>query len=308
MSAIEWTGKTWNPWVGCSLASPGCTNCYAMTMSHRLAAMDGAHRESQTTRPLQTFPLGHYAGTTKVVNGNAVWTGAINRAPLSGLRKPFNFKRPTTFFVCSMSDFFHDDVPEDWIADAVTVMAQCPQHTFQLLTKRPARMRALFTDPEFIEGIRSNLKIIDNPDDPPWRWPLPNVWCGTSCEDQRRANERIPDLLATPAAVHFVSGEPLLGPIDFNRVASVMHHNKEPYHMDVLKYPEARLDWVIVGAESGHGSRPMNLEWVRSIRDQCVSAGTAFFFKQDAKNGKKTSLPRLDGRLWAQMPSAGGSQ
>lgn len=276
MTKIEWTEATWNPIVGCSIVSPGCTNCYAMKMAARLEAMAGDGLDDNGYAVRGTHPLDHYRGTTHRVNGNSVWTGKVGRAPLSGFRKPFDVKRSTTFFVCSMSDLFGENVPEEWIADVFTVMAQCPQHTFQVLTKRADRMRAILSDAEFIEGIRSNLKIIDNPDDPPWKWPLPNVWCGTSAERQKEADERIPDLLATPAAVRFVSAEPLLGPINFTSIARKTGEGL----MRPLDGRFRTLDWIIVGGESGPGARPMHPDWARSIRAQCAATGVPFFFKQ----------------------------
>lgn len=306
-SKIEWTEATWNPIVGCSIVSPGCTNCYAMKMAGRLDAM-GQPR---------------YAGLTKPSKAGAVWTGEM-RLVEDALTIPLRRKKPTTWFVNSMSDLFHESVPDAWIDRVFAVMALCPQHTFQVLTKRPARMRAYLTRPAgggkqdvrnhlAWEVVGATLKMVapdwtKEPVDGRWRsraigacanWPLPNVWLGVSAEDQRRADERVPDLLATPAAVRFVSAEPLLGPIDFeaawhgeNALDSECWgecgwcekglpplHNCQRHNGDWEK-GRSGLDWVIVGGESGPGARPMHPDWARQIRDACASAEVAFHFKQ----------------------------
>jgi len=275
-SNIEWTGHTWNPIAGCSLKSPGCTHCYAMTMARRIEAMGN---------------LPHYAGLTNVVNGNAVWTGKIAMAPDSILLQPLQRKKSTTYFVNSMSDLFHEDVPDEWIDRIFAIMALAPQHTFQVLTKRSARMRKYFAADE--KGQRAFWYRVDRAVDllcadlgrgryeiP--AWPLPNVWLGVSCEDQQRAEGRIPDLLATPAAIRFISAEPLIGPISLRWAKwddwNGQDGNRRPTvdHLDGARM----LDWVIAGGESGPGARPMNPDWVRELRAQCAEARIAFFFKQ----------------------------
>ncbi|TIV64025.1 MAG: phage Gp37/Gp68 family protein [Mesorhizobium sp.] len=317
-SPIEWTDATWNPIVGCSILSPGCTRCYAMRMAARIEAMGGAK---------------HYAGTTKKVNGNAVWTGRLALAPERILLEPLRWQRPRRIFVNSMGDLFHEDVPDEWIDRVFAVMALAPQHTFQVLTKRAKRMReymnerwqpapahrmawpggdvidipAETTGEDREDQVRAacepfleKLGLVDTDNDDlwtedgnakamTWTWPLSNVWLGVSAERQQEADERIPELLATPAAIRFVSAEPLLGPIDFTSICT------GHYFIDALrgfKYhdaPEgvhsateqcAKLDQVIVGGESGHDARPMHPQWPRWIRNDCASAGAAFFFKQ----------------------------
>ncbi|MEP9389615.1 phage Gp37/Gp68 family protein [Mesorhizobium sp. KR9-304] len=302
-TTIEWThrpgagGETWNPLAGCTILTPGCTNCYAMKMAARIEAINAAAgRET------------HYAGTTRKVKGKAIWTGKVALAPEHILTAPLRWKSPRTVFVNSMSDLFHEDVPDEWIDRVFAVMALCPQHTFQVLTKRSARMRAYLSaarahpvglaaleltlasmtrDPNskvgegiVLQGDIAHLQV----------WPLSNAWLGVSAEDQRRADERIPDLLATPAAIRFVSAEPLLGPIDFG--FGVHHHpdNVDSPELQTLvrtarshlaqESGTAILDWVIVGGESGQGARPMHPAWALSIRDQCAAAGVPFFFKQ----------------------------
>ena len=189
----------------------------------------------------------------------------------SYLGKTLRRKKPTTWFVNSMGDLFHEAVPDAWIDRVFAVMALCPQHTFIVLTKRSARMRAYVSrlcstpdnDSDEVDAIATEAASITGAvEDAFANGPLPNVWLGVSTEDQRRADERIPDLLATPAAVRLVSAEPLLGPISFN----------------TIDLPG--LDWIIVGGESGKGARPMHPDWARSIRDQCAAADVPYFFKQ----------------------------
>ena len=234
MSRIEWTEQTWNPIVGCSVVSPGCTNCYAMKMANRLAANPATP---------------HYAGTVKPSRGGPVWTGKVALASEDVLTAPLRRRKPTTYFVNSMGDLFHENVPDDWIDRVWSVMVRSPQHRFQVLTKRPARMR------DYVQGLDRAAREAGN------QFPPANVWLGVSAEDQARADQRIPDLLETHAAVRFVSAEPLLGPVDFGGAL-------------------AKIDWVIVGGESGPDARPMHPQWARDIRDQCQAAGTGFFFKQ----------------------------
>jgi protein gp37 len=271
-SSIEWTEATWNPVVGCSILSPGCTNCYAMKMAARIEAMQLAEHE-RGKRPI----VGQYFGTTKKINGNAVWTGEINLAPQATLLQPLKRKKPTTYFVNSMGDLFHEDCPDEWIDKVFAVMAMAPQHTFQVLTKRAKRMRDycgkfgnLIT---VSDGAISPMKIV--PGAISKLWPLPNVWLGVSTERQQEADERIPELLKTPAAIRFISAEPLLGPIDLTNIAP-----DAVSVCDAIRNPSRHLDWVIVGGESGPGSRPMHPDWARSLRDQCAAAGVPFFFKQ----------------------------
>lgn len=286
-STIEWTEETWNPVAGCALVSPGCTNCYAMRMAARLAAMGQAK----------------YAGTTHKVNGRHVWMGKINLAE-EALAIPLKRRKPTTWFVNSMSDLFHEDVPFDYVDRVFAVMALCPQHIFQILTKRPERMADYFvvdrgpykfecdhTTSEFwIDSARDDQALagghpsgVERLNEMPW--PLPNVWLGTSVEDQKRADERIPHLLKCPAAVRFLSVEPLLGSVDILNVcrtpgAAPDEITDEDYELGSPLGGASGIDWVIVGGESGPGARPMNVEWARSIVRQCKDAGVPVFVKQ----------------------------
>ena len=286
---IEWVrcsdgsrGQTWNPIAGCSLASRGCTNCYAMQMARR--------HELMSTAQDRVSP---YEGLTRLVNDKAVWTGEVRLVELA-LKLPLRRRKPTTWFVNSMSDLFHESVPDAWIDRVFAVMALAHWHTFQVLTKRSARMR------EYLNGgwqkrakqISDDMADAGEIDGDHVITALPktlrNVWLGVSAEDQARADERVPDLLATPAAIRFVSAEPLLSGINFAQV-----HHYTSYGADVWNaltgfrgHPgggssdNPHLDWVIVGGESGRNARPMHPDWARSIRDQCAAAGTAFFFKQ----------------------------
>lgn len=308
-TGIEWTrsddgsaGATWNPIVGCSIVSPGCTNCYAMRMAHRIEAMQG--------------DSSHYAGTTRVVNGNPVWTGKVRLSPEKTITAPLRWKKPRRIFVNSMSDLFHEDVPDEWIDLVFAVMALAPRHQFQLLTKRSARMRTYFNGPYSNgEGVAARIadltwtlapKRLLLPEPPTifevpmgqrlpngepefgWRrflkgWPLPNVWLGVSAERQREAEERVPDLLETPAAIRFVSAEPLLGPINFRNIRGRLSWMKPEHdHFDAL-HPDlpARINQIITGGESGPGARPMHTDWARRIRDDCAVTDVAYFHKQN---------------------------
>lgn len=229
-SKIEWTEATWNPVRGCTKVSPGCAHCYAETFAERWRGVPGHAYE-------QGFDL-------RIV-------------PLQ-LVKPLHWKRPRRIFVNSMSDLFHKDVPDKFIDAVFVVMEACSQHTFQVLTKRAERMR------QYV-GWRYGKRE----GGPGSRIPARNVWLGVSVENQKYADERIPHLLNTPAAVRFLSCEPLLGPID---IGSVRDNGSQ----DALCF----VDWVIVGGESGPKARPMHPDWAHSIRAQCVAAGVPFFFKQ----------------------------
>ncbi len=291
-SKIEWTDATWNPVTGCSVVSPGCTNCYAM----RLAGSRMKHHPSRK-------------GLTDSSKAGPVWNGQV-RFNEQWLDQPLRWKKPRRIFVCAHGDLFHENVPDEWIDRVFAVMALSPHHQFQVLTKRADRMRAYLA---FGAGYRERLNAIGSAvlelDDErvllSHALPLPNVWLGVSVEDQARAKERIPALLETPAAVRFVSAEPLLGPIDFQAIwarrsdgvetlwdaltpPGVHHHpDNDPANPHVQTVVRAAqramrptLDWVIAGGESGPGARKMELEWARSILEQCKSAGVSVFMKQ----------------------------
>lgn len=274
-SKIEWTDATWNPIVGCSIVSPGCTNCYAMRDAWRKHHIPLLHR---------------YRGLTKKVNGKPVWTGRITLAPEDVLLQPLHWKKPRMIFVNSMGDLFHESIPDEWIDKVFAVMALCPQHTFQVLTKRAERMRAYFCEVrdrtrwhKINDAIRALAKEREL-NSYEWSWPLDNVWLGISAERQQEADERIPHLIETPAAIRFISAEPLLGPIDLTEWLRDGCPTQEqidgPLGGHYVSHGTPRFDWLIAGGESGHGARPMHPDWARSLRDQCKAAGVPFFFKQ----------------------------
>lgn len=262
-SNIEWTQATWNPIVGCTRVSAGCDHCYAVTMTHRLETME--HTK--------------YAGLT-VLNprGDRHFNGKVRCVP-EALEIPLRWRKPRRIFVNSMSDLFHAKVPFEFIDKVFAVMALCPQHTFQILTKRPERMAEYFNKGgvdinAFTEAFRlapKGLKIGDGLNITDGKWLLPNVWLGTSCEDQAAADERIPHLLQCPAAVKFLSCEPLLGPIDLD--AALWTHRVRGQEQDAV-------DLVIVGGESGPGARPCDIGWIGSIVEQCRAAAVPCFVKQ----------------------------
>lgn len=341
-TAIEWTEESWNPIVGCSVLSPGCTNCYAMAMAARIEASNAAlvAAGKPTLAP-------HYDGTTRIVNGHAVWTGKLGVSEKT-LLAPLKRKKPTTYFVNSMGDLFHENCPDADIDRVFAVMALTPQHTYQVLTKRAARMweynialmagrRSVINAAKELRGsiigaITARESLVE--DQPVRLRPLPNVWLGVSTERQQEADERTPLLLQTPAAVRFISAEPLLGPINLKRWmpsgkwgtfkgAPVYHQtyfmtkcehcgwfgSSELCHecgddadvvcpscnkIFICDEVDAKLHWVIAGGESGPDSRPMHPDWARSLRDQCAAADVPFFFKQWG-----TFVPNfhLEGRL-----------
>ncbi|SNY94088.1 protein gp37 [Cohaesibacter sp. ES.047] len=303
-SKIEWTEATWNPIAGCSVASPGCKNCYAMTsVAPRLAA--------NPKTP-------HYHGTVeKTAKGKYVWTGKIGVAGEDKLMQPLRWKKPRMIFVNSTSDLFHPNVPENVIDRIFAVMALCPQHTFQVLTKHPERMRdySLRKNPNGHHPAMDYAALMaatgswNTPAVDLFCWPLPNVWLGVSIEDQPRADERIPHLLGTPAAKRFVSCEPLLGPVDLSELTRLdgTHVYSCLPPVDVNQQDDewngATVDWVICGGESGAGARPMHPDWARSIRDQCVAADVPFFMKQ--MGGKRKPFePIPDDLMIREFPNA----
>lgn len=244
MSKIEWTDVTWNPVVGCSKVSRGCSRCYAERMAKRLVAMGKEQ----------------YVGT---VDGHGRWTGAVNWAGEDVLLRPLGWRKPRRVFVGSMTDLFHPSVPLRWLRRIFWVMSRCPQHVFQVLTKRPERAAEVLGvyGPEYWDFLADG--------------PLRNVWVGTSVEDQAAADARVPELLRVPAAVRFLSCEPLLGPVDLGLAGTVPKSVARGYSI-VGDW----IGWVIVGGESGPRSRPMHPDWARGLRDQCVEAEVPFFFKQ----------------------------
>ena len=258
-STIEWTEKTWNPTTGCDRISAGCDNCYALTMARRLKGMGSAKYQNDGD-PRTSGP-----GFGVTVHPDA-------------LSEPLRWRKQATVFVNSMSDLFHAKVPREFVARVFAVMAATPQHTYQILTKRPERMARMLTDlctcgAGHTPGVhfRSDMEWAATSHSPTYvpgldhgifhrsSWPLPSVWLGTSIESDgysRRADA----LRNTPAAIRFISAEPLLGPLP---------------SLDLTG-----IDWLILGGESGPGARPMDLGWVRELLAQCRETGTAPFVKQ----------------------------
>jgi protein gp37 len=294
---ISWATESWNPFVGCSLVSPACTNCYAM---HQAARMLRMRRGQIRTRP--DIPGNPYEGVVTAAKNGPVWTGVLNQATEATRFQPLRWGRPRTVFVGSMTDFFHPAAGDAWRIEELAVMALTPRHTFLVLTKRSAEMRRLMADPATQKAvwtkaseisIQRNIKPAQLESVSPGRWPLPNVALGVSAEDQTRADERIPELLATPAAQRFVSCEPLLGPIDLTPVADKNYQLlSEWYGPDGFDETGSqprllrqqgwfpRVDFVIAGGGNDLDGRPTHPDWLRSLRDQCAAAGVKFHFKQ----------------------------
>lgn len=260
-SSIEWCDASWSPITGCTRVSAGCDHCYSAALSKRLAAMGQKKYQGIVGN-------GHFNGVVKT------WDDELS--------KPLKWKKPKTIFVNSMSDTFHKDVPFEFIDKIFAVMALCPHHTFQVLTKRPERMAEYLNTParhyavkaatacfpiEFSEGRRFMLRELERTNRTDDWWPLTNCWLGTSVEDQQRADERIPHLRDCPAAVRFLSVEPMLGSINLGLFREDRGFRRS-------------LHWVIVGGESGHNARPCNVAWIRDIVDQCEAAGVPCFVKQ----------------------------
>jgi protein gp37 len=240
-TSIEWTDATWNPTTGCRKVSPGCDNCYAATLAKRLKAM----------------------GNPRYQNDGPDGPGFGLTLHPDKLDEPKSWRRPRRVFVNSMSDLFHSDVPDAFVHRVFETMVECPQHNFQILTKRPKRMSKVVSD------LPERLQF------------LPNVWLGVSIENDDYT-WRADWLRATPTSVRFLSLEPLLGPLpslDLNGIG-----------------------WVIVGGESGPRHRPMQEVWVRALRDMCRRHGAAFFLKQWGGRTPRSGGRHLDGRTWDEMP------
>ena len=248
---IEWTDATWNPVAGCSIVSAGCTHCYAMQMAKRLEAMG----------------VGKYAGLTRQSGNRTIWNGVV-KEDRDSLALPNKWKKPRKIFVNSMSDLFHERVSDTFIMDVWQVMHATPRHNYQILTKRPERMA---------EIVSNKIKTV-----------LPNVWLGTSVENEDVVG-RLEHLRRAPAAIRFISFEPLIGPVGRVELAGI--------------------HWAIVGGESGRAARPVREEWIDEIHDQCIRHCTAFFFKQwgtwgkdNKRRSKKANGREYRGRTWDEMP------
>ncbi|MEN6567160.1 MAG: phage Gp37/Gp68 family protein [Veillonellales bacterium] len=309
-SKIEWCDRVWNPVTGCTKISPGCQNCYAERMSKRFGEKWGLPKDNPFKVTLHP----------------------------DRLDQPLHWTKPSKIFVCSMSDLFHDDVPDSFLDQVFAYMAKAEQHTFLVLTKRPERMRnyifkAMYDEDCNYDGWYEALNELGIPD----AAPMENVWLGVTAEDQEQADKRIPILLQTPAAKRFVSVEPMLSAVDLNRYIMPSQKAKgtlfgAPIELSGKDLADLvglhSLDWVICGGESGPGARPVHPDWVRSLREQCKMSKTAFLFKQwgewapmpcidsavksspvyefsnqcMCRVGKKKAGRLLDGQLWDQYP------
>jgi protein gp37 len=333
-TGISWTDSTWNPVRGCSRVSEGCRNCYAERVAARFSGPGQPYEGLARTKLTIANNEERDAGNKR----SARWTGVVRLIP-EHLADPLRWKKPRRIFVNSMSDLFHEGLTNEQIAAVFGVMAAAPQHTFQVLTKRATRMRewfawarGSFTEQQrgIVQAPNTARSVVDAAFeymgkaskpilDPHWHrleddpWPLPNVWLGVSVENQAAADERIPELLKTPAAVRFLSCEPLIGPVDLRAKCP-------PFYAPHLRAD--RVSWVIAGCESGPGARPCSVEWLRSMRDLCAATGVPFFLKQAAQPGSEAvggplvtpgdgskrkaggviELPYLDGVQHASFP------
>jgi len=254
-TSIVWTDKTWNPVVGCTKVSEGCVHCYAYELHQRRynAWKDGRY---------PTAPEQYHEPFNK-----------IQLLP-QRIEEPFHWRKPCKIFVNSMSDLFHEQVPDEYIELIIEVMEACPQHIFQVLTKRSERMTKFFW-----KWLEDRQRLFPQ-----------NLWLGVTAENQKQAEAHIPLLLQVPASVCWVSIEPLLEPVDLQRW---LYSGKD------CLWP---LDWVVVGGESGSGRRPCDPDWVRQIRDQCLDAKVPFLFKQWGGSTAKAGGRELDGQVWDQYP------
>jgi protein gp37 len=313
-TTIEWTDATWNPIGGCRRVSPGCQNCYAERFAYRFSGeglpFEGLVRE--------TAQGPRWTGKTTLRAKSLAW-------PLSA--------HPRRCFVASLSDVFQEGLEEEISVAIWGVMAALPRWTFQALTKRPARALEILSRTTRAGALAAAARRLEGPRDRARlqraehavalrAWPPPNVWLGTSVEDQERAEERIPPLLEAPAALRFISAEPLLGPLSLSPWLSPRGETPA-----VLGAPHG-VRWVIAGGESGPGARPVHPDWIRALRDQCRAIGTAFFFKQwgawapsnfEVEGSRVLSCPHygpahvipwrandigrlLDGAIWSETP------
>ncbi len=313
-TAIEWTDTTWNPVTGCDRVSPGCAHCYALDLAARLKGM-GQRRYQADGDPKTSGP-----GFGLTLHPDK-------------LEEPLRWSKPRMVFVNSMSDLFHKEIPDEYIAKVFAVMAVAERHVFQVLTKRPERMRALLNSDAFKHKVCDQLvgqgydssgegRLIERISDDLAGWPRPNIWLGVTIEN-RRFVDRADVLRATPAAVRFISAEPLLGPLLPD--ADYMEDREETYELGNAPWHAWRpwadgylgagldleeIDWLIVGGESGSEHRRINPDWVRELRDYCQDecwqgpreGTTAFFFKQWGGRTPNAGGRELDGRTWDEFP------
>lgn len=308
-TTIEWATKVWNPTTGCDKVSPGCGKprenapnethsvCYALTLAKRLKGMERARIAKGKLDPVAAkYQTDGDPRTSGPGFGIAMHDAALG--------VPFGWRKPERVFVNSMSDLFHPHVTPQFVGRVWAVMALTPHNTYKVLTKRPQRMPRILGVPDWTKHVNAGIRwVVDNTNGPipaavfdaAQQWlgsttyanevlpPLPNVWIGASVEDQRRADERISALLATPAALWWLSCEPLLGSVLLCRCDGAAYEVKRhPFLVngDCPLHGATRIGWVVAGGESGPGARSMDLAWARSLRDQCTTAGVPPFVKQ----------------------------
>ena len=312
MSKIEWTNETWNPTVGCNKVSPGCQNCYAIKDQYRMAKNPNPKISKISS------------GLTEKRGNRLEWTGQV-KFLRERLEQPLHWRKPRMIFVNSQSDLFHETIADEQLDQIFAVMALTPQHTYQVLTKRPERMAKYMNWCERrhkangkpisfcrVDAVEEHMAefshaVIDV-------WPLPNVWLGVTVENQQAVNERIPFLLQTPAAIRFLSCEPLLEKVDLEKAFAVIDVNGEPFGPVCDPDGSDNIGWVIAGGESGHSARFCDIDWIQSIVDQCNDFDVPCFVKQLGSNpvtqkewavingaplnmvGSKYSLPNITGK------------
>lgn len=295
MTAIEWTDETWNVFVGCSKVSEGCRNCYAINQAYRNSAI--------ATKMPNPGRMRYYDGLTQKRDDRVDWTGLV-RFVQEALEIPLKWKKPRKIFVNSMSDLFHESVQDEQLDQVFAVIALSLRHTYQILTKRPERMQ------EYLRSAKNRIRVAavdlgrttntehEAIESCQWDWPLPNVWLGTTVENQKATDERIPLLLQTPAALRFLSVEPLIEAVDLTQ--RQLNGNQYNYLLNSwspcgggargataggrIATLQSAIDWMIVGGESGPGARPFYLDWARSLIQQCQSASVPIFIKQLGSN------------------------
>lgn len=335
-SLISWTDATWPVVAGCTRVSLACDHCYAIRDSWRMGHNPNPKIRTVYEGTVEPGPIGSQ------VDRSLDWSGVVRPLP-QRLDWPLRWRKPRRIFVCNMSDLFHTALPFSFVAAVFGIMAATPQHTHQVLTKRAVRLvdwfqvldrraeiaREVFPDDSLNWRRRHVLRaaaiyytgraLPSIPENPVW--PLPNVHIGVTTENQAMADERIGALLQVPAAVRFVSVEPMLGPVDLTAFlpyelftckrcgeefsAGEADHNGHHAYCGGEPDPQGHtegLDWVIAGSESGPGRRPAELDWFRSLHGQCQAARVPFFLKQVDVGGKLEHSPELDGRQWREFP------
>lgn len=286
LTLINWADRVWNPFLGCTRVSPGCDACYAIGTAWM-----------RSSNPNPKIAAAFVGLTVKTPDG-IDWTGRVNLLP-DRLREPLTVRKPQKWFVNSLSDVFHEGVPREFLVQVFAVMAAAHWHVFQVATKRHARMRALLSDPKFAAEVREKHAEYARPGSPPFTWPLPGLWLGVSAENRKWWEIRTTALLDTPAVIRWVSAEPLLEELCLDMCDWTPPgeegfpgtHNPltgewwpaigdpdEEYANRVTGLP--KINWIVIGGESGGHARPCDLKWIRSMRDQCQHAGTALWIKQ----------------------------